>query len=59
VRDTEGTGPPPEVGRAVLIILSVGGVVVCLYLWVNGHGYLALRVLAGDVILATVLLLVM
>jgi hypothetical protein len=58
VGGTVRKGAPPQIVRAVLIVLSLGGVSVCLWLWSSGHAYLALRVLAGDVILATVLLLV-
>jgi hypothetical protein len=54
----DGAGKLPEVWRGVLIVLSVGGAICCIWLWCSGHGHLALRVLAGDVILATALLLV-
>ncbi len=57
--DTAGTGAADRIARAALICLTVGGVAICLYLWAAGHGHLALRCLAGDVILATILLLVM
>jgi hypothetical protein len=59
VRGTEGRGPSPRIGRAILVFLSTGGVAVSLSLWLAGHGHLALRVLAGDVILATGFLLIM
>jgi hypothetical protein len=42
----------------LLIGLSAGGVVLCLMLWGAGHAHLALRVLAGAVVLVTGLLLV-
>jgi len=44
--------------RLVLLGLSAFGVLLCLLLWSAGHGYLGLRVLAGVVVLATCILLV-
>lgn len=58
-RGTGAAGPKPRIMRALLIGLSAGGVAISLSLWAAGHGHLALRVLAGDVILATALLLIM
>jgi len=45
--------------RLAMLGLSAGGVVFCLLLWAAGHGTLALRVLAGVVVLVTGILLVM
>jgi len=45
--------------RLVLLGLSAGGVLLCLVLWAAGHGTLGLRVLAGVVVLATSILLVL
>jgi hypothetical protein len=44
--------------RLVLLGLSAGGVLLCIVLWAAGDGALALRVLAGLVVLVTGILLV-
>ncbi len=44
--------------HVLLLGLSAGGMLICLLLWAMGHATLALRVLAGAVVLVTGLLLV-
>jgi len=60
-RDHAWRGPDARarLGRLILLGVSAGGVLACLALWVAGHGHLGLRVLAGDVVLAGLLLLVL
>ena len=56
--DTRFGGPRPELPlRLILTAMSVIGVVAAGILTARGHGWLALRVLAGDVLLIFTVLL--
>ncbi len=52
-------GRPPRLAllRAILVALSGAGVLAALALWAAGHGTIALRVLAGDVLALVIALL--
>ncbi len=57
VRDARAAVLPDGLRRGLLLVLSAAGVCVAAGLWFSGHGHLALRVLALDVVLAMAILL--
>ena len=45
--------------RLLLLLLSVGGTLAVLASWAGGHGGLAIRILAGDIVLILAALLLL
>jgi hypothetical protein len=55
-----GHRKPPARGvlRLILFVLSAGGTAAAALLWLNGHGWLGARLLAGDVLLIIAIVLI-